>query len=247
MLPEPVFALTPAASPTDRLIVALDFPSAHLALDCVDRLEGACRWVKVGLELYCAAGNPLIGTLRARGLEVFLDLKLHDIPNTVAGAVRSISGVGASLLTLHASGGPAMLSAAAHTAAALADPPKLLAVTVLTSMDSVQLAGVGIAADPAGQVLRLARLATSCGIDGLVCSAEEIALLRRELGPGPLLVVPGIRPAGAAQDDQKRVASPAAAILSGASMLVVGRPITQADDPRAAAVSILQQIDISGS
>jgi orotidine-5'-phosphate decarboxylase len=230
------------ARPEDRLAVALDFPSAHLALDCVDRLEGTCRWMKVGLELYCAAGNGLIDTLHQRGLEVFLDLKLHDIPNTVSGAIRSVAGAGASLLTIHAAGGEAMLRAAANTVASTPGGPRLLAVTVLTSMDAAQLAGTGVRSNPGEQVLRLARLALGCGVDGLVCSAEETPTLRHELGPDPYLVVPGIRPAGSDHADQRRVATPAEAIARGASLLVVGRPITQATCPADAARAILAEI-----
>jgi len=231
--------------PKDRLAVALDFPSAEAALALVDRLEGRCRWFKVGMELYYAAGNSLIETLRTRGYDVFLDLKLHDIPNTVAGAVRSVTNAGAGLLTIHAGGGSAMLAAAAQ-AADVPGAPRLLAVTVLTSMDAAELAGVGIKVTPAQQVLQLAKLAQNAGIHGMVCSAEEVNLLRTELGPeisaGPMLVVPGIRPAGSAHGDQKRVATAAEAIARGASMLVVGRPITQAADPASAARAILAEI-----
>jgi orotidine-5'-phosphate decarboxylase len=216
----------------DHLIVALDFPSAAEALAHVDRLDGQATWFKVGLELYLAAGAPIVATLRERGFHVFLDLKLHDIPNTVAGAVRSVASVGASLLTLHAAGGPSMLTAAAHAAAALPDAPRLLAVTVLTSMDAPQLRSIGVAESPTEQVLHLARLSRSCGIHGLVCSPAEIAALRSEPGIAPFLVVPGIRPA-----------TPAAAIHAGASMLVVGRPITEAPDPAAALAAILAEIE----
>jgi orotidine-5'-phosphate decarboxylase len=235
------------AAARERLAVALDFPSAALALGFVDRLEGSCLWLKVGLELYLASGNGLIETLRGRGFEIFLDLKLHDIPNTVAGAVRAISsqgaGMGVSLLTIHAGGGEAMMRAAAE-AAAVPGGPKLLAVTVLTSMDAAELTGVGVSAAPAEQVLRLGRLAQAAGgADmGLVCSAEEVRVLRAELGPEIRLVTPGIRPAGAAVGDQRRVATPASAIRDGASMLVVGRPITQAADPVGVVRGILEEI-----
>ncbi len=229
--------------PQARLVVALDLPSAEEALALVDRLEQTCRWFKVGMELYYAAGNDFVHTLRSRGIEVFLDLKLHDIPNTVSRAIRSATQAGASLLTVHASGGAAMLSAAAAAAAAIPGSPRLLAVTVLTSMDARQLQGIGIADTPAGQVLRLGRLAQSCGIDGMVCSAEEISLLRAKLGSDTLLVVPGIRPHGAAAGDQKRIATPMTAIAAGATMLVVGRPITQAPNPAAAAQAILDEIE----
>ena len=193
------------------------------------------------MELYYAAGNSLVETLRDRGFNIFLDLKLHDIPNTVAGAVRSATQAGASLLTIHAAGGPAMMSAAAEAAAA-PGAPRLLAVTVLTSMDAAELAAVGVSASPAEQVLRLARLAKDAGIDGLVCSAEEVGALRAELGEEAILVIPGIRPSGSEVGDQKRVATPRAAIERGASMLVVGRPITRAANPAQAAKSILEEI-----
>lgn len=234
-----VKTLTP--TPQDRLIVALDFPDAASALALVDRLGSSCKWVKVGLELFVAEGPRIVSTLAGQGLNVFLDLKLHDIPNTVAGAVRTASTAGVSLLTLHASGGPAMLLAAANAAAGLPAPPQLLAVTVLTSMDLDQLNAVGVPDLPAAQVARLAAMAWNSGIRGFVCSPEEIASTRTSF-PASTLVIPGIRPAGAAIGDQKRVATPASAIAAGASFLVVGRPITQAPDPEAAADAILQEI-----
>jgi orotidine-5'-phosphate decarboxylase len=227
--------------PLDRLIVALDFPSADAALGLVDRLQGSCRWFKVGMELYYAAGNSVIEELKRRDCQVFLDLKLHDIPNTVAGGVRSVANVGASLLTIHAGGGEQMMRAAAQ-AASLPNGPRLLAVTVLTSMDAAELNAVGVVDSPAAQVLRLAQLARAAGIHGLVCSAQEVAAVREAMGPEALLVVPGIRPAGAGLNDQSRIASPADAIARGASMLVVGRPITQAADPALAATQILAEI-----
>ncbi|MDQ2834129.1 MAG: orotidine-5'-phosphate decarboxylase [Acidobacteriota bacterium] len=229
------------SDPKHRLAVALDLPTAREALALVDRLEQTCHWFKVGMELFYAAGLPLLHQLRDRGFSIFLDLKLHDIPNTVAGAVRSATSTGASLLTVHAAGGPAMLAAAAEAAQAPGSP-RLLAVTVLTSMDAAQLHAIGIETSPADQVLRLARLAQSSGIPGMVCSAEEVGLLRRELGPEALLIVPGIRPAGAELGDQKRIATPASAIAQGASMLVVGRPIAQSPNPAAAAQAILAEI-----
>lgn len=229
-------------SPKDRLAVALDFPTAKSALDLVDQLSGTCQWFKVGMELYYATGNSLVETLRNRGFNVFLDLKLHDIPSTVAGAVRSATQAGASLLTLHASGGPAMMVAAVEAAAAPGSP-RLLAVTVLTSMDAAQLASTGVESSPAEQVLRLAKLAQSSGVNGMVCSAEEVGTLRTELGGDALLVIPGIRPAGSDIGDQKRIAAPAAAIERGASMLVVGRPITRAANPAEAAASVLKEIE----
>ncbi|WP_051978541.1 orotidine-5'-phosphate decarboxylase [Edaphobacter aggregans] len=226
----------------DRLAVALDVPDVRLALDLVDRLGDSCRWVKVGMELYYAAGNSLLDELRSRGYRIFLDLKLHDIPNTVAGGVQSVAKSGAELLTVHASGGGAMLTAAAE-AAKTPGAPRLLAVTVLTSMDAAELSAVGVCSSPAEQVLQLARLATRAGINGMVCSAEEVAALRAELGPEAMLVVPGIRPAGNESNDQRRVATPAEAIARGASMLVVGRPITRAEDPADAARAVLREIE----
>ena len=233
----------PAARlPKDRLIVALDVPTAAQAREMARQLGGICRWVKVGLELYLAAGASIVEELASQGFSVFLDLKFHDIPNTVAGAVRSASSMGASLLTVHAAGGPAMLAAAAEAAAAQANSPRLLAVTVLTSMDAAQLAAIGVDASPADQVLRLARMARNSGIDGLVCSAEEIRVLRQELGPAMQLVIPGIRPVGSEVGDQKRISTPADAIRAGANALVVGRPITKASNPAQAAEAILKEI-----
>jgi orotidine-5'-phosphate decarboxylase len=233
--------VAPSSESADaRLIVALDYPDAKAALDLVDRLEGATRWFKIGLELYVAEGNSLVAELQRRGYSIFLDLKFHDIPNTVASAVRSVARVGAHMLTVHASGGPAMLSAAAEAAGETG--PILLAVTVLTSMDDAQLAATGVSESPAVQVETLARMAYANGARGLVCSAVEVANLRNRLGSTPLLVIPGIRPEGAATGDQRRVATPGAAIAAGASYLVVGRPITRAGDPGAAARSILAEM-----
>jgi orotidine-5'-phosphate decarboxylase len=230
----------------DRLAVALDFSSATAALALVDRLEGRCRWFKVGMELFYASGNELIHQLREKGFEVFLDLKLHDIPNTAAGAVRSVTSTGASLLTLHASGGERMMLAAVE-ATQTSGSPRLLAVTVLTSMDGADLNGTGVNASPRDQAIRLALLAQKCGVAGMVCSPEEVEVLRGKLDPDSLLVVPGIRPAGSARGDQRRIATPGSAIRDGASMLVVGRPITQSADPAQAAASILAEIEAASS
>ena len=224
-----------------RLIVALDYPEGVTAFGLVERLDELCCWYKVGLELYLAEGNAFIRELHHRGCSVFLDLKLYDIPNTVAGAVRSVAGTGAEMLTLHASGGPAMLKAAVQAASEFEHPPQLLAVTVLTSMDAEQLSAIGIAHSAGAQVLRLAEIAAAAGINGLVASAAETASLRRQY-PASTLVIPGIRPAGSEMGDQKRVATPAAALAAGASYLVVGRPITQAPDPVEAARAILREM-----
>ena len=224
-----------------RLIVALDFPGTAPALEAVHRLEGLVQWFKIGLELYLAEGNSIVEKVRGLGYSVFLDLKLHDIPNTVAGAVRSVAKTGADMLTVHAAGGPAMLAAAREAAEAAASGPKLLAVTVLTSMDAAQLAATGVNSSPHDQVSRLAEMAHSAGIRGFVASAEEVLSLRAAYSSATL-VIPGIRPAGTAVGDQKRVATPASAIAAGADYLVIGRPITQAPNPAAAAQAILDEI-----
>jgi orotidine-5'-phosphate decarboxylase len=226
----------------EQLIVALDFPSAPPARALLKKLGSNCRWLKIGMELYYAEGNAFLEELNSLGYNIFLDLKLHDIPNTVAGAVRSAARAKTSLLTVHASGGAGMMTAAVEAAASMPEAPRLLAVTVLTSMDAAQLAGIGIAHSPADQVLRLARLAWTAGIRGMVCSAEEVEMLRRELGKDAELIVPGIRPTGTNIGDQKRIATPGEAIRYGASRLVVGRPITQASDPKVVTEAILQEI-----
>ncbi|MGD0831848.1 MAG: orotidine-5'-phosphate decarboxylase [Terracidiphilus sp.] len=229
-----------------RLIVALDVPDAASAFELVSQLEKSCQWFKVGLELFVAAGPAVIEPLVARGHSVFLDLKLFDIPNTVAGAVRSAAALGVKMLTLHAAGGPAMLAAAQEALAGVAEPPQLLAVTVLTSMDESQVKAVGLERSPAEQVELLARMGMEAGIRGFVCSPREVGCLREIAGPEGVLVIPGIRPAGAAVGDQKRIATPAEALRLGASYLVVGRPITQAADPAAAAEGILQEMATRG-
>jgi orotidine-5'-phosphate decarboxylase len=239
MIPEMADRFPSDRLPSDRLIVALDFPDTRAALALVDRLHGATRWLKVGLELYIAEGNSLVAELKQRGYSIFLDLKLHDIPNTVASAVRAATLLGVDMLTVHAAGGPEMLTAAVQAAESRL---ALLAVTVLTSMDAIQLEATGVTGTPAAQVERLANVALACGVNGLVCSPNEVAGLRNRFGNKPLLVIPGIRPEGTADGDQRRVATPAAAIAAGASYLVVGRPITRADDPEAAARAILSEM-----
>ena len=225
-----------------RLIVALDVPTAGEALALVDRLEGRCTWFKVGLELYVAAGPGIVEKLVDRGHSVFLDLKLHDIPNTVASAVRATASLGVRMLTVHAAGGPAMLAAAREAVAEIAVSPQLLAVTVLTSMDQTQVAAIGVPRSPQEQVALLAKMGLKAGIDGFVCSSQEVAALRTLTGPEGVLVIPGIRPAGTDRGDQQRVATPAQALREGASYLVVGRPITQAPDPAQAALAILEEM-----
>jgi len=244
----PRFDAAPSVAPgaiadaRERLIVALDVPDADAAAALVERLEGACRWFKVGLELFTAAGPAVVENLAASGHSVFLDLKFHDIPNTVAGAVRSAARLGARMMTIHAAGGPAMLEAARAALDGIADPPQLLAVTVLTSMDAAQLKAVGVGREPAKQVELVAKMGLKAGIRGFVCSPEEVQALRALTGAEGVLVVPGIRPAGAAVGDQKRIATPADALRAGASYLVVGRPITQAAEPAKATEAILEEM-----
>ena len=220
------------------------------AIDAADRararsLAGAVRGlvnIKLGLEFFVANGPAAIREV-AGDAPLFLDLKLHDIPNTVAGAVRAATAIEPMLLTIHCSGGSAMLRAAVAAAAAAPGPRmKLIGVTVLTSLDDDDLAGVGQQGPVAAQVRRLALLARGCGLDGVVCSPREVAMLRAACGPDFLLVVPGIRPAGAATGDQKRVMSPREALAAGADHLVIGRPITEAPDPAAAARAILAEV-----
>jgi len=239
-------ARPPAADPMDdarqRLIVALDAPDAASALALVNQLEDTCHWFKVGLELFVAAGPAVLEPLLKRGHSIFLDLKFNDIPNTVAGAVRSAAALGVHMMTVHASGGPAMLASAHAALEGLADPPELLAVTVLTSMDQSQVHAVGLNRSPAEQVELLARMGLGAGIRGFVCSPQEVATLRALTGPEGVLVIPGIRPAGSGVGDQKRIATPADALRQGASYLVVGRPITEAPDPAEAATAILEEM-----
>jgi orotidine-5'-phosphate decarboxylase len=196
--------------------------------------------LKLGLEFFAANGPA--GVTRFARHRIFLDLKLHDIPNTVAGTVRALAPLRPALVTLHAAGGAAMIAAARNEIDRAHSNTRLLAVTVLTSLDAPALTTIGVQASPLDQVLRLGRLAMDAGAHGLVCSAHEVAALRAALGPGPLLVVPGIRPAGAALGDQARTMTPAAAIEAGADYIVVGRPITAAADPAAAAAAIAAEI-----
>ena len=226
--------------PRERLIVALDSPDAGHARALVDHLAGAVGMFKVGSQLFTAAGPELVRELVARGERVFLDLKYHDIPNTVARAVREASRLGVSLVDVHALGGRSMLEAAA---AAL--PPeglRLLAITILTSHDEQSLDAVGMKPPLPESVRRLASLARQSGADGVVCSPWETSLIREACGPGFLIVTPGIRPAGAQHNDQARAATPREAVRAGADYLVVGRPITEASDPRLAAEAIVQEL-----
>jgi orotidine-5'-phosphate decarboxylase len=224
----------------ERLIVALDVPTADAARELVTRIGSAAGLYKVGLQLFTAEGPGFVRELVTSGRKVFLDLKLHDIPNTVAQAVRSAADLGVSMLTLHACGGSDMLRAAVEAAdRRLA----LLAVTVLTSFNDSDLREIGIPGDAAGHVLHLAKLAQAAGCDGLVTSARETSAVRKALGPGMLIVNPGIRPGGQGADDQERTATPAEAIRAGATHIVVGRPITKAQDAARAAATIVQEME----
>jgi orotidine-5'-phosphate decarboxylase len=225
-----------------RVIVALDFPDAKGALALAKRIDPKLCRVKVGKELYTAAGPSLVEKLQRSGFGVFLDLKFHDIPNTVAAACAAAAQLGVWMINLHALGGRAMMSAAREALAGTKTRPRLTAVTLLTSMGPAELSEVGLAGSPQEAVLRLASLARECGLDGVVCSAQEAAGLRARFGREFWLVTPGIRPAEAARDDQNRVATPREAIAAGADYLVIGRPITRAADPLAALRAISAQI-----
>jgi orotidine-5'-phosphate decarboxylase len=223
---------------TSRIIVALDFSDPAVALALADRLRPEDCRLKVGKELFTRAGPALVEQLQGRGFDVFLDLKFHDIPNTVAKACRVAADLGVWMVNVHTLGGRRMMAAAREAVDAAAHQPLLIGVTILTSMGSEDLAEVALPPDPEANVLRLARLAQDAGLDGVVCSPMEVALLRRELGLQFALVTPGVRPAGASVDDQKRITTPEDAIRAGASYLVIGRPITQAADPAAALAEI---------
>lgn len=224
------------------IVVALDFTSAHHALALADTLDPTLTRVKVGKELFTYAGADLVKSLQMRGFEVFLDLKFHDIPNTVASAVAAAADLGVWMVNVHASGGRRMMTAAAERLCAGNYPTLLTAVTVLTSMEAADLQEVGISRSPEAHVLALAELTASCGLDGVVCSAHEAALLRERLGAAFTLVTPGIRPASHASDDQRRIMTPAQALAAGSHYLVIGRPITQAEDPLRALKTILADL-----
>jgi orotidine-5'-phosphate decarboxylase len=238
--------MTKSIPPAHRIITALDVETAAQALALVRQLDAA-MFFKVGLELFTAEGPALLREITALGKGVFLDLKLHDIPNTVGEAARIGVRHGARMMTIHTSGGGEMMARAAATAAEEAAKrgtakPYLLGVTILTSLKSEDLRSIGMEPDTSAQVLRLAALAKASGMDGVVCSAQEIEIVRREVGPDFLIVTPGIRPAGAAVQDQKRVMTPALAVEKGSDYLVVGRPITQSASPREAFEKIVAEL-----
>lgn len=221
------------------IIVALDFPSREAALALAAQLDPALCRVKVGKELFTRCGPAVVEALQAQGFEVFLDLKFHDIPNTTAMAVKAAAELGVWMVNVHCAGGVRMMAACRETLETLNGPkPLLIGVTVLTSMERDDLAGIGLDVEPEQQVLRLAALAAQAGLDGLVCSAQEAPALKRAQ-PALQLVTPGIRPAGSAADDQRRILTPAEALQAGADYLVIGRPISRAADPAAALAAVV--------
>lgn len=231
----------------DRLIVALDFPNMEQAIACVEECGDAVSHYKVGMELFYAAGAPMITYLKEQGKHIFLDLKLQDIPNTVAHALMVLSDLGADMMNVHAVGGKKMMEEAVkavrEAAAKAGRPaPKLIAVTILTSMDDEQFGRLNYNNTIAEQVIALAKLAKEAGMDGVVASPREAAGIREACGPDFLIVTPGVRPAGASLDDQSRVATPAGAFQNGSTHIVVGRPITKAEDRKAAAEAIVKEI-----
>lgn len=231
----------------DAVIVALDLPDAESARALARTLQGHVGWVKIGMTLYYAAGPDIVREMRSLGFKVFVDLKLHDIPHQVAGAARTLTRAGADMFTVHASGGRAMMEAAVAGAAEAAakfraGTPAVIAVTVLTSLDDDGLAEIGVARPAAEQVAALGVLAQDAGCDGVVCSPHEAAAMRQLLRADALVVTPGVRPAGEDPGDQARTATPEQAIAAGASHLVIGRPITGAPDPAAAARSIVKEL-----
>jgi orotidine-5'-phosphate decarboxylase len=226
-----------------RVIVALDVPEAHAALELAARLDPKLCRVKVGKELFTAAGPAVVDQLQQRGFEVFLDLKYHDIPNTVAGACRAAARLGVWMLNVHASGGEAMMRAAREAVSTVARPPLLIAVTILTSLGEADLHKVGFSGTAEENVVRLARLARACGLDGVVCSAREASALREAAGRDFILVTPGIRLPDSPRDDQSRTVTPSEAVRMGAHYLVIGRPIIQSADPAATLESIRTSLE----
>ncbi len=230
----------PPSRPQDKIIIALDVPDTDGALRLLDSLGEPPSLCKIGLELFTSQGPSVVKAVQSRGSRIFLDLKFHDIPNTVAHAVKSAKDLGVTMTTLHASGGPVMLEAAAK--AAEGSDLLLLAVTVLTSMDAAQLSSTGIAVEPKDQVLRLAGLASAAGIGGIVCSPLEVTAIRGSLGNDLRIVTPGVRPTWAAVGDQKRVMTPSEAVAAGSDWLVIGRPITAAENPKEAYAKVIAEL-----
>lgn len=228
-----------------QLILALDLPDRETALSFLDQTGNRLEWVKIGLQLFTKYGPDLVKAVADKGYKLFLDIKLHDIPNTVASSVKSLSSLPIELLTLHTTGGSEMMCAALQTAQEAAPELKLLGVTVLTSMDAMGLKELSITQSPEEYVLHLAQLGMNAGLPGLVCSALELPMLRAKLGPSPLLITPGIRPKGSAADEQKRVTTPKEAAQQGASFIVVGRPILKAKNPQHTIETILTDLTLN--
>jgi orotidine-5'-phosphate decarboxylase len=226
-----------------RIIVSLDYPEPSPALELVHRLDPSLCRLKVGKELFTRSGPALVENIIKAGFSVFLDLKFHDIPNTVAGACKAAADLGVWMVNVHASGGSRMITAAREAIESSAHKPLLIAVTVLTSLADTDLAETGVASTVDEQVLRLARLSIASGADGVVCSAREVTLLRNQIKQSCYLVTPGIRPQGSEVNDQIRIVTPADAITAGSDYLVIGRPITQAVDPLQALVHIRDEVD----
>lgn len=224
------------------IVVALDYDNASDAIALADRLNPSQCRLKVGKELFTSAGPSVVEALMKRDFDVFLDLKFHDIPNTCAKAVKAAAELGVWMVNVHACGGQRMMEAARNELENFTAPPLLIAVTVLTSMDADDLAGLGVTVSPQEQVLKLAKLAQNSGMDGVVCSAQEASVMRDQAGSDFCLVTPGIRPAGSAANDQRRIVTPQQALAWGSHYLVIGRPITQAENPAEACASILNDI-----
>jgi orotidine-5'-phosphate decarboxylase len=234
---------------SDRIIFALDVGDFDSARSWVNRLKGRVGWFKIGLELFTATGPDIVKVVKDSGIKCFLDLKFHDIPNTVAGAVRSAVRTGADMMTVHLSGGRAMLLAAQDAAGDESSrignkKPNIVGVSVLTSLGIDDMTDIGVERNPADQVIHLARLASSCRLDGMVCSADDLSHIRKQVPEELMLVTPGIRPGGSQTGDQKRIATPAAALKAGADLLVIGRPISEADDPIKAVQQIIEEMEL---
>jgi orotidine-5'-phosphate decarboxylase len=238
--------ISSAMTSDPRIIVALDFPAEASALALLERLDPTRCRVKIGKELFTRVGPRFVEKVASAGFDVFLDLKFHDIPNTVAAACAAAADLGVWMVNVHASGGPAMLQAARERLDAHPSAPLLIAVTVLTSLDAADLAAVGCAGDPSARVLALARLSQAAGLDGIVCSPLEAGPVRRALGPSLRLVTPGVRPENSARGDQKRVMTPTQALAAGADYLVIGRPISAAAEPMQVLTAIEQELVAAG-
>lgn len=225
-----------------KIIVALDFHQQDDCMALVDQLDPQICRLKVGKEMFTLFGPHLVEVLQQKGFDIFLDLKFHDIPNTVNKAIAASASLGVWMVNVHASGGPRMMEAAQQALSSFSNPPKLIAVTVLTSMEQSELLSIGIEQEPQQQVARLAKLTQESGLDGVVCSAQEASQIKQLCGPDFLCITPGIRPAEASLDDQKRIMTPEMALQQGSNYLVIGRPITKAQDPLAALQAIHQSI-----